>query len=382
MLRRKLWMTALAVTLLGTSGAYAEIKVGITISASGPAAGLGQPQSKTVAVLPTEIAGEKITYIELDDQSDPTKAAQNARKMIAENNVDILIGSSVTPVSLPLIDVAAESKTPLLTLGAGAVLVTPLDEKKAWVFKVVSNDDILARAMLKYIAKTGAKKIAFIGFSDGYGEGYYTALNEEAPNLGVEITTHEVFARSDTSVTGQALKILASAPDAVFIAASGTSAVIPQKALRERGYTGPVYQTHGVGTPDFIKLGGKDIEGTIFAGEALTIVNDLPADSPFRAAPEKFIAAFKAAYGEIPNVFAAEMSDAMVLVENALPTALKAGKPGTAEFRAAMRDALEGGNEIYLSNGLSKLTPADHNGFDEASAFIIEVKDGEFRLVK
>ena len=382
MLRNKNWMIVLA-TVLGVGNAHAQIKVGITMSGSGPGAALGQPQSKTVAALPKEIAGQKITYFALDDESDPTKGAQNARKLIAEEKVDVLIGSSLTPVSLPLIDIAAEAKTPLLSLAAAAVLVAPMDEKKKWVFKVVPNDDIMANAILKYIAKTGVKTLGYIGVSDAYGEGYYKVLSEVAPKLGITLTGHEVYARSDASVTGQVLKVLATRPDAVFIASAGTPAVLPQKALRERGYKGPVFQTHGVATEEFIKLGGKDVEGAIFTGEAFTVVNDLPADSPFRKTTAAFVDAYKAANGGVtPSIFGAHLWDSMTLVEHAIPAALKVAKPGTEEFRAALRSEIEKGKDIALNNGLSSMTADNHNGYDERSAFVIEVKDGGFHLVK
>ena len=381
-MRNKAWLIALAVAALGVGSAHAQIKIGITMSASGPGAALGQPQSKTVAVLPKEIAGQQVTYIALDDESNPTKAAQNVQKMISENNVDALIGSSLTPVSLPLIDIAAEAKRPLLTVSAAAILVTPMDDRKKWVFKVVPNDDIMAAAVLDHIAKSGVKKLGYIGVSDGYGEGYYNFLKTAAPNAGVALTTHEVYSRTDASVTGQILKILATAPDAVFIASAGTPAVLPQKALRERGYKGPIYQTHGVATDEFIKLGGKDVEGAMFTGEVFTIVDDLPTDSPFRATPAKYIAAYKAVYKEVPPIFGAHLWDSMTLLENAVPTALKAGKPGTQEFRVALRDALENGKQVYLNNGLSNMSPTDHNGYDQHSAFLIKVEDSQFRLAK
>jgi branched-chain amino acid transport system substrate-binding protein len=378
---RKSWMIALA-TVLGIGSAQAQIKVGITMSASGPGAALGQPQSKTVAALPKEIAGQKITYFALDDESDPTKGAQNGRKLITEEKVDVLIGSSLTPVSLPLIDIAAEAKTPLMTMAAAAVLVAPMDDKRKWVFKVVPNDDIMANAILKYIAKTGAKTLGYIGVSDAYGEGYYKVLSEVAPKLGVTLTGHEVYARSDASVTGQVLKIIATKPDAVFVASAGTPAVLPQKALRERGYKGPIFQTHGVATEEFIKLGGKDVDGAIFTGEAFTVVNDLPADSPFRKPTNAFIDAYKAANGNIPSIFGAHLWDSMSHVERAIPAALKVAKPGTPEFRAALRDEIEKTKDFALNNGLSNMTPDNHNGYDERSAFVIEVKDGAFHLVK
>jgi branched-chain amino acid transport system substrate-binding protein len=378
---RKSSMIALA-TVLGLGSAQAQIKVGITMSASGPGAALGQPQSKTVAALPKEVAGQKITYFALDDESDPTKGAQNGRKLITEEKVDVLIGSSLTPVSLPLIDIAAEAKTPLMTMAAAAVLVAPMDDKRKWVFKVVPNDDIMANAILKYIAKTGAKTLGYIGVSDAYGEGYYKVLSEVAPKLGVTLTGHEVYARSDASVTGQVLKIIATKPDAVFVASAGTPAVLPQKALRERGYKGPIFQTHGVATEEFIKLGGKDVDGAIFTGEAFTVVNDLPADSPFRKPTNAFIDAYKAANGNIPSIFGAHLWDSMSHVERAIPAALKVAKPGTPEFRAALRDEIEKTKDFALNNGLSNMTPDNHNGYDERSAFVIEVKDGAFHLVK
>ncbi len=368
----------------GISGAAdAQIRIGITVSASGPGAALGQPQMMTVKALPKEIDGQKVTYIALDDESDPTKAAQNARKLIAEDKVDALIGSSLTPTSMPLIDIASEAKTPLLSLAAAAELVTPMDAKRRWVFKVVPNDDLLASAIMKYIAKTGVKKLGYIGVSDGYGEGYYKALSQLAPKLGITLTTHEVYGRGDSSVTGQVLKIIATKPDAVFIASAGTPAVLPQKALRERGYKGPIFQTHGVSTEQFIKLGGKDVEGTIYAGEVFTIANDLPKSSPFRAAPEKFVKAYEAVYnGKEPNIFGAHLWDTVTLIEHAVPAALKHGKPGTAAFRSALRDALERSKDVYLDNGLSNMSPTNHNGYDERSAFLIQVRGGAFRLLR
>ncbi len=374
---------AAALGMAFGGSALAQIKVGITVSASGPGAALGQPQMRTVQALPKEVAGQKITYVALDDESDPTKAAQNARKLIADEKVDVLIGSSLTPTSLPLIDIAHETKTPLMTLAAAAVLVTPLDEKKRWVFKVVPNDDLMALAILEHIAKTGVKKLGYIGVSDGYGQGYYKALSEAAPKLGIELGPQEVYARSDSSVTGQVLKIIATKPDAVFVASAGTPAVLPQKALRERGYKGPVFQTHGIATEQFIKLGGKDVEGAVFAGESFTIAHDLPQDSPFRKPTEEYIAAYRGAHGgESPNLFGAHLWDMIVLLGRAAPNALKAAKPGSAEFRGALRDELERGKDVYLNNGLSNMSASDHNGYDRRSAFLIKVEGGAFRLHK
>jgi len=292
------------------------------------------------------------------------------------------MGSAGTPTSLPLIDIAAESKTPLFAVGAASILVTPMDDRKRWVYKVAPHDDIMAKVILEYIAKTGAKRIGYIGLSDAFGEGYWNVLNALAPKLGVTLTTHEVYSRSDASVTGQVLKVLATKPDAVFIASAGTSAVLPQKALRERGYKGPIYHTHGVALDEFIKLGGKDVEGSIFAGEAFTIVDDLPEGSPFKGVPTEFIKKYKDVHGVSPAIFGAHLYDYMIMLERSVPNALKAGKPGTPEFRAAIRDEIEKTKNAYLNNGIVNMTPADHSGHDERSAFLIKVEDGRFRLVR
>jgi branched-chain amino acid transport system substrate-binding protein len=372
----------LATLVLGASGARAEIKVGIVISATGPGSALGQPQMKTVAALPKEMGGEKVVYITLDDESDATKGVQSARRLVIQDGVDVLIGSSLTPVTMPMLDIALESKTPLVSLAAATAIVQPMDEKRKWAFKVVPNDDLMASAIVKYIAKSGIKTLGYIGVSDGYGEGYYKEISRLAPASGLQLTSHEVYARADISVTGQALKVMSTSHDAVFIASAGTPAVLPQQALRERGYAGKIFQTHGVATEEFIKLGGQNVEGAVFTGEAFTIVDDLPPNDPFRRAPDEFVSAYEAANGAKPNIFGAHLWDAIALVKRAVPFALKTAKPGTPEFRAALRDELERGHDIYLNNGLSNMTPSDHNGYDERSAFLIKVEAGKFRLMR
>ncbi|MBO4225602.1 ABC transporter substrate-binding protein [Bradyrhizobium neotropicale] len=375
-----LWIFVTAV--LCALDAKADIKVGIVVSASGPGSALGQPQMRTVAALPKEIGGEKVVYIPLDDESDPTKGVQSARRLVIQDGVDILIGSSLTPVTMPMLDIAMESKTPIISLAAATAIVQPMDDRRKWAFKVVPNDDLMAAAILKHIAKSGIKTLGYIGVSDGYGEGYYKEVSRLAPTLGLTVTTHEVYARADTSVTGQALKVMATNPEAVFVASAGTPAVLPQQALRERGYAGKIFQTHGVATEEFIKLGGANVEGAVFTGEAFTIAEDLPANDPFRLVREELVTAYEKANGQKPNIFAAHLWDAVALFKRATASALKTAKPGTPEFRAALRDELERGKDVYLNNGLSTMSPTDHNGYDERSAFLIKVEGGKFRLMR
>jgi branched-chain amino acid transport system substrate-binding protein len=375
-----LWILVSAT--LWAADANADIKIGIVVSASGPGSALGQPQMRTIAALPKEIGGEKVVYVVLDDETDPTRGAQNARRLVIQDDVDILVGSSVTPVTMTMLDVAFESKTPMISLAAATAIVQPMDDRRKWAFKVVPNDDLMAAAILKHIAKAGVKTLGFIGVSDGYGDGYYKEVTRLAPTLGLTVTAHEVYARSDTSATGQALKVLVTNPEAVFIASAGTPAVLPQEALRERGYAGKIFQTHGVATEEFIKLGGAAVEGAVFSGEAFTIAEDLPPNDPFRLAREEFVSSFEKVNGQKPNIFAAHLWDAIALIRRAAPNALKEARPGTPEFRMALRDELERSKGVYLNNGLSTMSPTDHNGYDERSAFIIKVDGGKFRLME
>jgi branched-chain amino acid transport system substrate-binding protein len=375
-----LWIVA--STMLLVSQAQADVKVGIVVSATGPGSALGQPQMKTIAALPRQIGGETVVFIALDDESDPTKGVQNARRLVIQDGVDVLIGSSLTPVTMPMIDVAMESRTPIISLAAATSIEQPVDARRRWAFKVVPNDDLMAAAILKHIAKSGIKTLGYIGVSDSYGEGYYGEVSRLAPTLGLTVTTHEVYARSDTSVTGQALKVIATNPEAVFIASAGTPAVLPQEALREHGYSGKIFQTHGVATEDFIKLGAANVEGAVFAGEAFTIADDLPSDDPFRRARDEFVAAYETANGSKPNIFAAHLWDALTLIKQAAPDALKTAKAGTPEFRTALRDELERVKDVYLNNGLSTMSPDNHNGYDARSAFLIKVEGGRFRLLR
>ena len=240
--------------------ALADLNVGITLSATGPAASLGIPEKNTVALLPASIGGQKVNYIVLDDASDTTAAVKNAKKLIGEHKVDLIIGSTTTPNSLAMIDTVAEAETPMIAMAASARIVEPMDEKRKWVFKTPQNDAQMSTAIVEHMTSNNVKTVAYIGFADAYGEGWYGEFAKVAEVRKLALVGNERFNRADTSVTGQVLKLLAAKPDAILIGAAGTPAALPQKALRERGYKGPIYQTHGVANNDFLRVGGKEVE--------------------------------------------------------------------------------------------------------------------------
>ncbi|NMM07628.1 ABC transporter substrate-binding protein [Polaromonas sp.] len=370
----------LAAALLASTLALADVNVGVTVSATGPAASLGIPEKNTIALMPKTIAGQKINYIVLDDASDTTGAVSNTRKLITESKVDIILGSTITPNSLAMIDVIAEAQTPMISMAASARIVEPQDAKKRWVFKTPQNDIMMSLAIVEHMANSGIKSVAFIGFSDAYGEGWFQEFSKAAALKKIQIVGSERYARSDTSVTGQVLKTMSAKPDAVLIAGAGTPAALPQKALKERGYTGKIYQTHGVANADFLRVGGKDVEGTFLPAGPVLVFDQLPAGHPLKKSAAAYVSVYEAAHGKgSVSTFGAHAWDAGLLMAAALPQALKKAQPGSVEFRIALRDALEQVKELAGAHGIFNMSSSDHLGLDQRARVMVKIENGAWK---
>lgn len=365
-----------------TAPALAQVRIGVTISTTGPAASLGVPQRNSIALLPKEIGGQAVEYVVLDDGADSTRAVANTRKLIDESNVDAVVGSSTTPASLAMIDVASEKKVPMISLAASVRLIAPMDAQRRWVFKTPQNDSLMADAIAEHMAKSGVKTVGFIGFNDAYGDGWLTEATRALEANGIKLVAVEKFARADTSVTGQVLKLVAAKPDAVLIAGAGTPAALPQKALRERGYAGKYYQTHGVANMDFIRVGGKDLEGTFLPSGPILVASQLPDSNPIKVPAGDYVRKYEAANGAgTVATFGAHAYDAAILLQAAIPVALKSAKPGTTEFRAALRDALEGLHGQVLTHGIADMSDTDHNGFDKRARVMVTIQNGTWKML-
>ena len=360
--------------------AVAQIKIGMTLSTTGPAASIGAPSKNVALMWPKEIAGQKIEYVILDDASNPTGAVVNTRKLTSEDQVDVVVGSNTTPNAMAMIDVVAESHTPMIALAASASIVAPMDAKRAWVFKIPQNDSLMATAVTQHMENNGVKTLGFIGFSDGYGESWFNEINKLLEIRHIKLVANERFGRADTSVTGQIVKILAAAPDAVLIAGAGTPAATPEIALVERGYKGKIYQTHGIATYEFLKVGGKDVEGTYFPTGPAVVAVQLPDTQPAKKAAVEFAKRYESQYG--PNSvtqFAADAWGAWLLLADAIPRALKVGKPGTPEFRKALRDALETTEGLTVPQGVINMSASDHVGLDQRARVMARIENGRWK---
>jgi len=371
----------IVASLIAALPATAQVKIGLLVSATGPTAAIGVPQKNTGDLLPRRIGDLTVEYVQLEDGADATRALQNAKKLIGESNVDAIIGPSTTPAALAILDTIAESKVPLLATVGSSNVVEPMDAKRRWVFKTTQNDDLIASALIAHMKKAGVKSLGFIGFNDPYGENWYRVLQPMAEKEGIRIVASERYARTDQSVTGQSLKLIGAKPDAMFIAAVGGPAVLPQATLRDQGWKGPVYQTHAVATNDFISLGKDKVEGTVLAAGPMLVLDDVAESNPTRKVALAYIDAYEKKFGSKPATFGANVWDGWLLLERAIPVAARTAKPGTEAFRAALRDALEGSREVVGTQGVFTMTPQNHNGMDERARVPVVVRDGRFRLL-
>lgn len=370
-------LVALAVTLLA-GAAQADITIGISLPLTGPASGLGIPMNNYIKLWPTEIAGEKLKVIVLDDATDPTKGVSNAKKFVTEDKVDIIMGSAATPVAIAMADTAAESGTPQFMFSP-AVLPAGKDY---WAFRLPQGNAVMAHAMIEHMKKTGVKTVGFLGYTDAYGESWLNDFKAQSQLLGgPQIVAVERFARADTSVTGQALKLVAANPDAMLIVASGSGAAMPHKGIVERGYKGKIYQTHAAASRDLVRVGGKDVEGAFVTSGPAVIPEQLPANHPSKALAADFVAKYEKAYGAgNRNQFAGHAYDAIVVLEKVVPVALKKAKPGSKEFRAAIRDAVETMGRTVVSHGVLNYTKDNHWGFTTETGVILKVVNGDWKV--
>jgi branched-chain amino acid transport system substrate-binding protein len=365
---------AAAAALLATT-AFADVNIGVTLSLTGPASGLGIPVGNQFKLFPKEIAGEKINLIVLDDASDPGKGVTNARRFVTDDKVDILFGGSITVVSAAIAPVALDSKTPQLSIAP--VGVPPAQEP--WIFRLPQGFAVMAHPIVEHMKKQGVKTVGFLGYTDAYGELWLKEFTKQGEAAGIKVTAVERFARTDTGATPQALKLVSANPDAMLVVASGSGAAMPHKALVERGYKGRIYQTHAAATPDLVRIGGKDVEGSVVVSGPAVVAGQLPDSHPSKAAAVDFVTKYEAVYGKgTVSQFAGHAYDAQIVMEKALPVALKAAKPGTPEFRAALRDAIEAMGRTIFAHGVMNWTKDDHWGYTNETGVLLKVVDGKF----
>ncbi|WP_028605289.1 ABC transporter substrate-binding protein [Ottowia thiooxydans] len=379
MTRFKKHILVAAAAMLAAGTTLADITIGVIAPLTGPASGLGIPAGNQVKLWPKQIAGEKINVILMDDASDPTQGVTHAKRFVTNDKVDIIMGSVATPVAAAIAQVAEEAVTPQV---AWSPVALPPGKDK-WMFRLPQSNSVMGNAVIEHMKRQGIKSVGFLGYSDAYGETWLNDFKPQAEKAGIKVVAVERFARADTSVTGQALKLVSANPDAMLVVASGSGAAMPQMALVERGYKGKIYQTHAAATRDLMRVGGKQVEGGFVVSGPAVLAEQLPDAHPSKAEAIKFVQQYEKAYGPgSRNQFAGHAYDSILILEKALPIALQKAKPGTPEFRAALRDAFENMGRVVLAHGVLNWTAQDHWGYTADTGVMMRVTGGEFKVEK
>ena len=369
-----------AAALFAMAGAaQADITIGVSLSLTGPASGLRIPRANQLNLWPTSIASEKLNVIVLEDATDPTKGVQNAKRFVSEEKAAIVMGSVATAVAIAMAGTVAEAQTPHFMFSP-AVLQAGKDE---WAFRLPQSNAVMSHAMLQHMKKQGIKTVGFLGYTDAYGESWLKDFQAEAAKIAPEIkvVATERFQRSDTAVTGQALKLVAANPDAMLIVASGSGAAMPHKGVVERGYKGKIYQTHAAATRDLMRIGGKDVEGAFVVSGPAVIGDQLSDSHPSKKVALDFVQKYEKAYGAgSRNQFAGHAYDAVVVLEKIVPMALKKAKPGTPAFRAALKEATETMGRTVVAHGVLSYTKDNHWGFTTETGVILKVVNGDWKV--
>lgn len=379
--RKTIFTGVTVLAFMGVPIAKADVTIGVILSLTGPAASLGIPAENTVKLWPKTIGGEKARVIVLNDNSDPTEAGRLASKLITEEKADVLVGSSITPPSIAIMEVAGRNHTPLVSLGGGNAIIEPQEGARTWAFKIPAPEALSVQRTIKDMKARNVKSVGVIAVTTGYGEGFLNAFQKQAKEQGIDITVVTRIGAQDISATTQALQMMSANPDAVYIFSFGTPGATPQLELVKRGYQGIIYQTHGVANADYLRLGGKELDGTLLSVAPVLVAEQLPDDDPTKEAGVAYVTKYENEYGPgTRSLFGSTAWTAYSMLNAAIPVALEEARPGTDEFRQAMRNALEGMDEVISPEGVFTMSKDNHNGLDERGQVMVKIENGEWKL--
>ena len=382
-MKSRLCMGVAALVFSVSASLGADITVGFVTSLSGPGASIGIPYEKGVLAAHADagkVGNVNIKLIRLDDASDPSAATRNARKLVEEEKVDVLMGTSGVPGTIAMAVVAAETKTPMISLTPSS---PPQGPNGQWLISIPQPPPLMVAAVVEQMKTANVKKAAYIGFSDSWGDLVYDATMKNVAGSTIEVVTNERYARADTSVTGQTLKIIAARPDAVITGGSGTPGALPYLALAERGYKGGLYGTHALINPDFVRVGGTAVEGVICPTGPVVVAEQLPDGN----VTKKVSLAFRDAYQKTNNApttdaFSAYSFDGWLVLVDAAKRALAKAQPGTPEFRQAFKEAMVTTHEVVGTHGVYNFKSDGYFGVDERARVLVKLEQGKWKLLQ
>jgi branched-chain amino acid transport system substrate-binding protein len=380
---RRLALSFAAFTALAFNIGHAraqDITVGFVTSLSGPASSIGLNYEKginTAYAYQSEVDGHKIKLIKLDDGSDPSAATQDANKLVEQNQVDLIIGTSSAVGTNAMLTVANERKVPFIGISP---VSTPIPAGgHPWGIAMPQTPNLMVKVIADRMKREGIKNVGFIGFSDSWGDLVYNGAKAAETAGGPKVTSNERYARTDTSVTPQAIKVIATQPEALLDGGSATQAALPLLEMRKLGFKGNFYGTPALLNRDFVRIGGKAAEGVQVSAGPVIVTSQLP-DSHFS---KKIGTAFHEAFEKVNNSpaddgFSGYSFDGWLIFVNAAKVALKTAKPGTPEFHEALMQAIYANKDIAGVHAVYNFTPNSYYGVDDRSLVVVKLADGKW----
>ena len=383
--KRQFLHGAAATAGLAVSGSRAglaqekPIRIGAVLSTTGANSFLGDPESKTLRLLIEKtnavggIKGRKLELVEYDDGGEAPKAKTFALRLITQDNVDIIIGGSITGTTMAAVPTVEENAVPFISLAGASVVVNPV---KKWVFKIPGTDSIAAQQCYLHMKSKGITKIAMLNGSDGYGQSGRTQATRLAAEMGMTILADETYAPTDTDMTSQLTRIKGVAGvQAILNYGIGAGPTIIARNVRQLGMTIPLYLSPAVGSRAFIDNTGDAAEGVLIPVVALFVAKQLAASDPQRTVSLAFKELYESRYKE-------EASYGASMAYDGFEIATAAMKRAATIDRSTIRDEIEATKNYVGINGIVNMTAADHMGLDQNAFLIAQVKNKDWSLAR
>ena len=363
-----------------TTAAQADIRIGATVSETGPAAFLGDPEAKTLKMMVEKlnaaggINGEMIPLTLYDDGGDPNKARTFATRLVEDDEVQAIIGGTTTGTTMSIVPVVEDAEIPFISL-AGAIEI--IDPVKEWVFKTPHTDRMACQKIFEDMKAQGITKIGMISGTGGFGASMREQCLEVVGDYGIEVLADESYGPTDADMTPQLTNIKNTAGiEAVLNADFGQGPSVVTRNYQQLAVGLPLYQSHGVASKGFIDLAGAEAtEGVRLPGTALLVGDLLAGDDPQKPVVQAYIDEYQAAYGEAPSTFGGYAHDAFAILADALA---RAGSTDPEDIR----DAIEQTSGLAGTTGVVTMTPEDHLGFDLSAFQMLEIQNGNWTLVQ
>jgi branched-chain amino acid transport system substrate-binding protein len=368
-----------AVTIAATAARAADITVGFVTSLSGPASSIGLNYDKGMKAAyawRSSAGGRQIKLIKLDDGSDPSAATQNARKLVQQDHVDFMIGTSSAPGTNAMLAVANELKVPFAAISPVNLPVPP---EQPWGIAMPQTPALMVKVIADRMKRDGIRAAGYIGFSDSWGDLVYSGAKAAEKDGGLVITANERYARTDTSVTAQALKVIATRPDAILDGGSATQAALPLLELRKLGFKGPFFGTPSLLNRDFIRIGAQAAEGVQVSAGPVIVTAQLPDSHFAKQIGTTFHDVFRKENGaDADDGFSGYAFDAWLIFLKAADAALTRAEPGTQEFRQALMEAIYANHDVAGVHAVYNFTPKSYYGVDERSLVVVKLANGNW----